>query len=919
MENFGKLHQADFAFSDGLQVIRAGNGTGKSTLASFICVMFYGFDGERLRDELRNERRRFAPWQGGVYGGSVTFTLGGQNLRIERTFGEKNSRTDTLAVYDADTNLRTDRFGEVPGEAIFSVDRPSFERTVFIGQLDCMTEATPGISAKIGRVTEDTADMSRYEEAQRQLKAETDRLTPHRKTGLIARMDAEISSLSAEAAGKENCEKALDRSTDVLNRLRNRASSLSAEQKKTVDEMDRRSASQDRRAVLLQDQTLREAEEEAAGRVRDQQKKFPAGLPKTEEIEKYLRMATADGIGQDDLRYLTEEEQERFQREQQMFDNWMPSADETAEIIQCWDDCRQRKNRISSLQEKADGIRRFLRETPEGILSEPAADEADEYTREQENRRGTNKKGMHKRGVLMLIIGLIMLIAGLVVRFSADAAFSVWLTGFGLPADVLRTVWTAAGALLLVFGILCAVFSGRGNDNREDDRGNNLRSSSGENCGYGRENSRRNKREDGRRDDRVARRRRNYGIGITGQENPSAAAMKQSWRQLAREIQSETSLMEEGEERVSDYFSRLNVRVSEDEVTEELYHIREVTVDYQRLKARLEQARQRVQGTAAEIREFLLSSGITPEDDPENQLMRLLDERKKLDMLTSVWQTGREARQKFERAHPDVFSEDDVSGAAGDGSDGELMWGDQTVRDPAARKLTAGDPASDGRFEGTLSGRRTDHLSGYEKDADDGSMEALSARFRSLKNELEEVQRQIRDAEKELAEKQAALEHIRSCEEKLSELQAERARAMHRYEVMTRTREMLETARVHFSARYMDPLKRSFDRYYAMFAPGDDKIYEMDADLNISVRESGALRNTAFLSEGYQDMIGLCRRMAMADAMYPEEKPFLVMDDPFVSLDDRKYNGAMRFLEQVGQEYQILYFTCRGRQAAGAD
>lgn len=883
VENFGKLHQADFAFYDGLQVIRAGNGAGKSTLASFICVMFYGFDGERLRDDLRNERRRFAPWQGGVYGGSVTFTLAGQNWRIERTFGEKNNRTDTLDVFDADTNLRTERFGEVPGEVIFSVDRPSFERTVFIGQLNCMTEATPGISAKIGRVTEDAADMSRYEEAQRQLKAETDRLTPHRKTGLIARMDAEISSLSAEAAGKENCEKALDRSEDALHRLRNRASALSAEQKRTVDEMDRRSASQDRRAVLLQDQTLREAEEEAAGRVRTQREKFPAGLPETEAIEKYLRMAAADGTGRDDLRFLSGEEQERFRSEQQMFDSWMPAADETAEIIRCWDDCRQRKNRINSLQEKSDGIRRFLRDTSGGSLPEPeadeaaeytrepaaneadeytrepAADEADKYNREQEIRWGANKKGMHKRAVMMLIIGLIMLISGLAVRFSADAAFSAWLTGFGLPAGVLHTVWTAAGALLLVVGILCAVFSGRRFDDHEDGRRDNRED--------GRENSRRNNREDGRSDNREARCRRNNGIGITGLENPSVAVMKESWRQLAREIQRETSLMEEGEERVSDYFSRLNVCVSEDEVMEELYRIREAAVDYQRLEARLQQARQRAQGTEAEIRDFLLSSGFTPEDDPESQLMHLLDERKKLDMLVSVWQTGREARKKFERAHPDIFFEEELFG----------------------------------------------------KEADDGSMEALSARFRSLKNEWEEVQRQIRDAEKELAERQAALDHIRSCEEKLSELQAERARAMHRYEVMTRTREMLETARVHFSARYMDPLKRSFDRYYAMFAPGDDKIYEMDADLNISVRESGALRNTAFLSEGYQDMIGLCRRMAMADAMYPEEKPFLVMDDPFVSLDDRKYNGAMRFLEQVGQEYQILYFTCHKRQVEGAD
>lgn len=33
---------------------------------------------------------------------------------------------------------------------------------------------------------------------------------------------------------------------------------------------------------------------------------------------------------------------------------------------------------------------------------------------------------------------------------------------------------------------------------------------------------------------------------------------------------------------------------------------------------------------------------------------------------------------------------------------------------------------------------------------------------------------------------------------------------------------------------------------------------------------------------------GICLWMAFIDAMYPGEKKFLIMDDPFVNLDDKK-------------------------------
>jgi uncharacterized protein YhaN len=72
----------------------------------------------------------------------------------------------------------------------------------------------------------------------------------------------------------------------------------------------------------------------------------------------------------------------------------------------------------------------------------------------------------------------------------------------------------------------------------------------------------------------------------------------------------------------------------------------------------------------------------------------------------------------------------------------------------------------------------------------------------------------------------------------------------------------------------------------------------------------GQLREVKWMSAGYQDLIGVCMRLALVDAMYQEEKPFLILDDPFVNLDEEKTTAGMTLLSNVAQEYQTIYFTC---------
>ena len=52
IENFGKISDFTYDFSEGLNVINEENGWGKSTFAAFLKVMFYGFESKKEKEAL---------------------------------------------------------------------------------------------------------------------------------------------------------------------------------------------------------------------------------------------------------------------------------------------------------------------------------------------------------------------------------------------------------------------------------------------------------------------------------------------------------------------------------------------------------------------------------------------------------------------------------------------------------------------------------------------------------------------------------------------------------------------------------------------------------------------------------------------------------------------------------------------------
>lgn len=200
IENFGLLHEYELDLDRGFNSFLLKNGSGKSTLVNFIRAMFYGLEGDRRHSIQDSDRRRYRPWQGGRFGGSLTFSYGGVRYRIERFFGLRKSE-DTFLLTNAETGRETFAFSEKIGQELFGMDAESFTNTLLIGQQGLAVHITSDIHAMISPQSEsdtEPADIRNYREADRKLKEELNRLSPDRKTGLIYRKKEELAGLEAE-------------------------------------------------------------------------------------------------------------------------------------------------------------------------------------------------------------------------------------------------------------------------------------------------------------------------------------------------------------------------------------------------------------------------------------------------------------------------------------------------------------------------------------------------------------------------------------------------------------------------------------------------------------------------------------------------------------------------------------------------
>ena len=157
VENYGKISGRKIVFDGNLPQFCEDNGKGKTTLCSFLRVMFYGMETRREKDVVFGDREHFYPFSGGRFGGSVTFLYGGKTCRIERFFDEKSATKDTFRYFENDEVKEANP--STIGKEIFGMDEEAFGGSLLFDSRDAEISATVGMREKLGAVAEGTPPM----------------------------------------------------------------------------------------------------------------------------------------------------------------------------------------------------------------------------------------------------------------------------------------------------------------------------------------------------------------------------------------------------------------------------------------------------------------------------------------------------------------------------------------------------------------------------------------------------------------------------------------------------------------------------------------------------------------------------------------------------------------------------------------
>lgn len=143
-----------------------------------------------------------------------------------------------------------------------------------------------------------------------------------------------------------------------------------------------------------------------------------------------------------------------------------------------------------------------------------------------------------------------------------------------------------------------------------------------------------------------------------------------------------------------------------------------------------------------------------------------------------------------------------------------------------------------------------------------------------------------------------------------AELEEALAKYKDNYETIQLTKKYITRAKDNITSKYLGKTIAGFLKYNEAIGGNADEQFEMNTDFGVTKQVGGTTKPTEAFSKGTRDLYNLASRLALIDSLYENEKPFLILDDPFTAFDDKKTTSALKMLREFSKERQIIYFTC---------
>lgn len=754
IENFGKLNNFEFNFSEGFNSIKEGNGWGKSTFATFIKSMFYGLPSTTKRNLDENERKKYTPWQGGNFGGNIDFEINGKQYRIERFFGKNNSE-DTFSLINIATGKESKDYTENIGEQVFELDEEAFERSAFIPQKVLNSSINESISNKLTNLIQGTTDNYNYEEAQDKLDKKRSFLSNNKGSGQIQLIEnkiedviGQITELNTSALTINDIQKQVDLYDNDIDKLLKEQSEIKT-QIKEYSKAQQKIANKD----LYNKLSNQVAETNKTIRVKENI--FNGKNTSVPEIDSYINIAKDVSKRESELKLKEKDEyvNKKYDSLVKYFgdENNVPTAEKTKEISDKILNYTSLKNQVESLSVQQKSINE------------------------------SNKKS--KLLGLFAILSLLSLILGAVL-INTSLMVSVILLVIG-------------GILLLSSGFMYLVNM------------INVKTKDVNNVNYEQLQSNNNE------------------------------CLK-----LQKEIEKFLYCFEDVD---TDYNTAIsNIILNRKEFENIKKQKEENLKENNELRDSLSEEKVKVENF---LEQFNLDNNIDLLDNLALLKQTLID-------ISNL-----KEKLKKEQDELDNFKKEK-----------NFDIDDNSIVNVDINKLQSKESEYQNQID-TYREYKSNCVAKISKIQDDiSALDDLESQKENLENELNELNKE--------------------------------------FNAIKNAKKFLEMANESLSTKFLAPMKNGLNKYLNLITGENFENLKLDIDFNISFEEYGKYRDVDYYSKGYKNIIDLCMRLALIDALFDKEKPFVVLDDPFVNMDDVKIENAKQFLHELSKTYQLIYFSC---------
>ena len=943
--NYGCLHHFTCEFTSPIHVICKPNGWGKSTLISFLCSMLYGLEASSRRSIADNERKHYTPWQGGTFGGSIEFEANGYNYRAERTFGSRE-KEDTFCLYNLHTMQPSHDFSENLGQELFGIDRSGFLHTICIPQSNLSAGCNDSITARLCGIMESQADILQYEKA---ISSIDSVLRTYVKTGKRGRIDTLLQEEDQVTQQLLRTAEAAHQAAAVMDQIaaleeQKNSCALELEHlRKTIHHK----AQQD---LYAHYRTLQSHLQDAETALEQEELFFHDQFPDKDDIALYLEQCTE--LSQLEKQYretcLSETQNQEYRFLQTVFaadknssDIDLPDMDfsdtdfsdtdfsDTDSSDNPSDNFSDRQKKLllnSSLYQMESGIlfSSDMEYSMESATSSPVSwkhsavyqnfgnenlsadtalsnaeteqqlsvinDARNQFFRFQSLQSDLSKANAECKELQQKLSGI------------HDSLSESGQPGSGSGGSLTALFFLPVLLCILIFAALCFAFSfpAAGIVFSLMELAWIL---------YGLYLYYKS-----RKDISVHEQQKNQLSVLLHEKQQKYSELSDSMQTCTADISScfrQLNLPDPGDVLTEEncllllnrYYEQLinhrQLRVHREKriarQKEFFARLKKKYLEYNRRFLSQQRDRQKLNDIMENISGFLSPYYTIPEEISFSFLEnRLIDLQTRLSRYLTAMNHMKAASEEIHRflyEHPDF-----------DSSCPDLSETDQNPSAIGQKPAETGRNLSAAGQKPTETDRKTL--------VDTESLPQLHQQEYRIQEHLDFCTAEIVKLQSELLPLQSLVDTRSSLEDRKAHLTKQIDNCRTHYHTLSLTAQYLKQAREQFTGHYLKSIENHFQHYISLFGREILSDITLDSDFRALIPDHGILYHTDWFSKGTQDLIHFCIRLSIITDLYPDETPFLILDDPFVNLDDSARRQAAEILNRLSDKWQIIYFTC---------